>query len=1030
MLNVYKASAGSGKTHTITSDYIKLAKKFDSYFSNILAVTFTNKAAEEMKKRIIEVLFNSEDKNNRKILSKILHNYGYFNIGTIDSFVQKIIKSFSFELKIPTSYNLELDLDFVTNNLVDLLIENAQNDTDLQKWMEIMAFHNISSLKKWDFKRELTEFTAQIYKENFNNILLKLDNKNLHENILSLADKCKKDVNEFVKNIHKEINKGISIIKNSPSLSSIDRYTKSLTKFFYDNKTLFPKLEYKSYVEYFLNGKYEKNIDKYSEFLNEIKELISLINNILEYKEKNQKIYYASKNILTNIYNFNLILKVYDLLKDYRTDNNVLLISDLTVLLKNLLGDTKNNAPFIYEKIGTKLKHIMIDEFQDTSAFQWNNFKPLLDNSISEGNFNMIVGDVKQSIYRWRNGDWRILGFKLQREFQNIKVIKLDSNWRSHKNIILFNNTLFSILPKVLQDKFNYEYGENSNFSELITSMYQDVKQLTTPQTKSGGYVNLQFSDTKLENLYEQIALLVDELLDFYLPGDIGILVKTNKEGQDIVKELLNFQNSFADAKKYNIISNEALLLNNSVAVQTIINVLEFINNPNELFYAKQIAFYYQSMKDNDVEKQIFDAKNIEELKDFLPKKLIENMQEISQLNLFYQVLEIISLFELNKNSNFWPYLRTFEEFTNEFLLNNQSNLANFLNYWQQKQGKVSLSVNESKDSVNVMTIHKSKGLAFKVVIVPSISWNLSKDRDLLWVDTQDTEYAKYVPYIPIKLNCELLKTDFADYYTEEKIYSYIDSLNVLYVAFTRAKQEIYAFGKTTKNKNGSGISDMIYNSLKNSINSANELEISLNDFLNKLEFSFGKKNNVPLEKNINKSKGFEIQNYNTFAWNNNIKITSHNDNFMAENFEKRRNAINEGIKMHSIFEKIEYKQDIETSLDNHLKMNKLSKEEYDELKTKIDRLFKNQQIANLFSNIWKIYNEKKIITNKNKIYIPDRILENDKAVIVVDYKFGAKRSEHKKQIKHYKKLLSNIFPQKEIKGLLLYIQDEDIVEI
>jgi len=671
----------------------------------------------------------------------------------------------------------------------------------------------------------------------------------------------------------------------------------------------------------------------------------------------------------------------------------------------------------------------MIDEFQDTSLFQWNNFRPLVENSMAEGNFNMIVGDVKQSIYRWRNGDWRMLGFRLKEEFQQLKEINLSANWRSQSNIILFNNSLFSALPNFLQEKFNIDYGKNSPYNELITSLYYDVKQDFTNKTKQGGYIELNFRNLDKIDVYYDIAAKIDELLDFYDPGDIGILVKTNSEGQEIVQYLLDYQNN-KGTKQYNIISNEALLLRNSTATKVIITALQFICNQEELFFAKQLAYYYQYIKNETIDSKIFEAKEIEELKYFLPPNFLDELPNISQLNLYYQVLHIISIFELNKIKEYWPYLRSFEEFVNEYLLNNQSNLSNFLNYWDLKKEKVSLSINESKDSVNVMTIHKSKGLAFRIVIVPSISWNLSKDKDLLWIDTKDTEYQEYSPYLPILSNKELLKTQFAKYYIEEKVYSFIDILNLLYVAFTRAKDEIYAYGKITKNKNGSSISDYVYKSLMTERFIEDEREIDLSQYLKENVFKLGEKNIEKIEKENSEKQDLEIEKYNTFDWNKKIKITSHNEDFIAESFEKRRNAIKEGIKMHSIFEKIKYKEDIEISLEKQLKMNYLSKEEFEELKVKIENIFKNPKISDLFDKKWNIYNEKKILTNKNMIYIPDRILENEKMIIVVDYKFGEKRSEHKKQINHYKKLLSQIFKEKQIKGILLYINNEEIVEI
>ncbi len=1035
MLNLYRASAGSGKTYTISQKFIELATKDVNYFKRVLAVTFTNKAAEEMKMRIIENLASSGDQQLQFILSHILHNYSRFNISTIDSFVQRIIKSVAFEIKIPTSYELELDTQIVADVLVDKILLKSNENEQIRNWLTKLAFHKIDSDKKWDFRTELKDFALQLFKEKFYYLLQQIDNQDINKAVTTLLE----DTNNLIKKYKEVI---VPLLKKGQQLSDssvFDRGNiKFLKRFFIENDKPYPTLDIKKSLIPFIDGSWEDK-KTYKANAGEIRPLVNLLNEILAIKEQYGKDFISAKNIQQNIFYFYLIFELFNLLSEYRSEYNTLIISDLTVLLRNLIGDENNDAPFIYEKIGNRLNHIMIDEFQDTSEFQWLNFKPLVENSLSENYFNMIVGDAKQSIYRWRNSDWRLIGFKLKETFPNLNEINLDTNWRSKKNIVLFNNTIFSLLPQILQDRINKDIEgitELEKYRSIIPDLYGDVKQKIAEHNKHGGYVRLTFDKTRLdsESKYYRIADLINELLDIYDPKDIGILVRTNKEGSDVVQSLLLYQNTCEDCHHYDIISSESLLLAIFPAIRLIETALYFAQNPQEIYFAKILAYYYQKNINTQLaDNQLFEIDDLNEILKLLPTEFATTKDELSKMNIYDLTQKIIRDFSLNLDSANIPYLRTFEEFTNDFLVRYQSDLNEFLKYWESKKDNLSVTTNDTGNAIQVMTIHKSKGLAFTVVVMPTLDWSLSTSRGILWAETKGTPYEKYSPILPISNTKELLESHFALQHLEEKVFSYVDTLNVLYVAMTRAKEAIFAFGNITKTLTGSKITDNLFNSVKKSESLSDELTVNLNEFLtgedDALIMEFGELREEKIASKEISRKDILIKKYKNEEWNKKIGIVSHNERFFAARFEKRRNAIKEGIQMHHIFEKIKYYDEIDKRLEDFILTGDLSLDDAKKLKKHIEVLFKNEQIKSLFDRRYEVIVEKEIMTRDGQIFIPDRILIGENQIIVVDYKFGEKRSSHKKQIKNYKKILHEIY-QKEVKGILLYFNLEEIVEI
>ncbi|MBN2662103.1 MAG: UvrD-helicase domain-containing protein [Bacteroidales bacterium] len=1065
MLNIYKASAGSGKTHTLTKDFIFLSFNEPSRFMSILAVTFTNKAAGEMKERIISELailstkplksaFFDDIKNHfkltesqisnkaRKNLTKILHNYTFFNISTIDSFVQKVIRAFAFELQIPNSYALELDSEKVATELTDELILGLDENENLQKWLIQYANEKISEGKNWDFRDSIMNFSKQLFKEDFYNIFdeLNISDEEFSSKMNEILKICYSLINLYEKDFNALIEKGVKIIEKSGINNVKGQKINYLCNFFLKNSdysVILNNTLQKAFDEDDWWSKSTKE-DLKSQWRNTLDALSAVLEELINLEQTKGKEYFSALNIKTNIFNFGVLNNLSNLLPEYREKNNSLLISDITLLLKKIIGN--NEAPFVYEKIGNKFKNIMIDEFQDTSGFQWHNFKPLILNSLAFDYYNLIVGDVKQSIYRWRSGDWRLLHSKIKEEIGKsyISEVTLDTNWRSKKEIVQFNNAVFQVLPKILKQKIVADNVLNAEFTEMtnvITEAYKDTVQKIAPKHNTGGFVKIQFYNNVewKETVDQEIICLLTQLLEKYSPGDIGILVRTNGDANRIMKLLLKHISELTDDKKFNVISAESLLLSNSLAIKILIDVLKFIVMPENYILLIEIILHNNRLQKLPVDDKLFFIKNLDEAKDFLPEEFIEQFNNFIHLSLFELVEKLLIIFNLNNFETEIPFIRSFQEIISDYINNAGSDIAGFLNFWDNNSHKLSVQLSDQKNAVQIMTVHKSKGLAFGVVIMPYIDWNLNpKASTVLWANTTNTPFNQF-PFLPINYNSDLSKSNFQQNYIEETIYSYMDNLNMLYVSFTRAKERIYAFAKSSKSNTNNSISDNLLNTFVDyGKYENNNISLKLNNYWDKLYsvFQIGDENIVYCEAKIGEFKNFVSNSYPSNDWTKNIAIIAHAEDLIAETVEVRRNAMKYGIMMHGILSSLVTKNDVNKIVDDMKLVGKITDSDAQDIIKLIIELFENEQFAEWFNPKWEVFSEKEILTKYGATKIPDRVIANDSEIIVIDYKFGSERPEHKKQIKEYVYLLKDIYQDKKVSGFLLYAEEKLIKEV
>ncbi|MDR3309617.1 MAG: UvrD-helicase domain-containing protein, partial [Tannerella sp.] len=622
MVTIYSASAGTGKTHTLTGEYLTLLFKGTEGYRHILAVTFTNKATAEMKSRIIEELSRLADENQpsdylamlssgakkdeqairgqaRKILINILHDYSAFNISTIDHFFQRTMRSFTREIGLQGNYKIELDHQRMLEDSVDSMMSELEESKDnlLMDWLLRFIEEKIDRGKDWDIKNDIISLGNQLFKEDFKSGSEALAESLSRKPFLKEYQDDLYKIMRPIENLARELGeRGLQLMERH-GLQASDFKGGSRSAFYRFEKLAVGNMEPPSAtfcallnnVENYYTKKASPEVRQacesiYNDGMN------SLINSVLDLFD-NLTDYYTAKVIARNFYALGILADLSEHISGWRSENNKMHISDTTELLNKIIGGS--DIPFIYEKTGTRIDHYMIDEFQDTSAMQWANFRPLIKDSLDSGRSNLIVGDVKQSIYRFRNSDWSLLDRKVKEDFAGLTVEKqLAENWRSCRNIVNFNNMIFDSVPYILQLQYNEEVEQSSlneaekeALSTGITSAYKGATQKIAPPFENrAGHVRIEFlTDEKerpwKEQSMERLPLLVEQLqAKGYELRDIAILVRNNDEGVLAAETLLGYSEQHPDSHyRYDIITEDSLTVNSSISVRWIVAMLRYI---------------------------------------------------------------------------------------------------------------------------------------------------------------------------------------------------------------------------------------------------------------------------------------------------------------------------------------------------------------------------------------------------------------------------------------------------------------------
>lgn len=1071
-LDIYKASAGSGKTFQLTGHYINLLFRNPAKYRQILGVTFTNKAADEMKGRILYQIYQLSQgayspyfqqiqeelelsdtairKRGTTILKNILHDYSRFSISTIDTFFQRIIRSFAREIGLQSSFSIELDTSKVLNEVVDRILYRLQDSPELIKWLTLFSENKIIEGKNWNIKNDMMALGRQIFSEIFMTFDQSAsDTLRDKETLNAYRDKLFAIKHHFENTMQKYGREALAILQHYDLQTSDFKYKNAGFANYFNKLAL--KTDFTPTQRVFnshnqIENWYSGSSPKKDTIQQVYPELNQKLGEILAFYDQHSRRYYTADHIIKNIFTLGILQDIAEELKAYKSDNNVFLISDNAKLLHEIIAG--NEAPFIYEKTGNALKHYMIDEFQDTSTLQWENFKPLITNSLGENYANLIVGDVKQSIYRWRNSDWNILAEQIYRDYPAniLQTTSLQYNFRSHSEIIRFNNTLFSQAPVLIQNHINESITQNQWENELnhlhnkVLQAYSDPVQVIPENAQKGGYINLRFPPKEewKEQVKEELPERIKWLLEHnYRPGDIAILVRKNTEGKEIAEQLLAYTNAndLPSHLQFGIISDDALYLSYASSIRVLIHTLHYLIFPNDEINKKSLANeYYQYILQKTPEQntlhELYSTESTDTALSFnaiIPEDIISKATLFKQLPLFELTEQLIHLYQLNTIKDEIPYLEAFQDLVNDYSAEYSSDIHSFLNYWEATGKNQTLGLSEEQDAVRIMTIHKSKGLQFKAVIVPFCDWKLTNEQDILWCIPSETPF-NMLSVVPVQHNKKLRETIFYQEYMEEHLKSYVDNLNLLYVTFTRAQEIIMAYAPY-KDQNASNdhlktAGELIQACLQYGGKTESAHTMTLQDHWNTETGEFEAGNiPVPLDQEKERDNHFAVCEYHGGELHHTLRLRHHGKDYFAFDEKPDERQVNYGTLMHEILRKIHTEKDLDKAINEVYLDGLISAKEQTDIRQLLQEAIHNKQVKDWFNPQWKILTETDMLLPSGKRIRPDRVLLHHKEAKVIDYKFGMKPDPtHAKQMKEYLKQI-NKMGYANVSGYLWYVR-------
>lgn len=1078
-LTIYKASAGSGKTFAITREYIQLLFRDPDNYKYILGVTFTNKATAEMKGRIISELdklakgktsgyaadilkrFGLTPESMREkasvILSRILHDYSRFTILTIDSFFQRIIRAFAREVGYYQGFDVEIDQKRILTAAVDQMIFELEKNPTLRDWLVKFAEDKIVEGNSWNINRDIERIGTEVFKETFSEfgdkVIQKITDK---EFLKEFGRKLEAIRHEFESSFRALGLAAMEIIsENGLIAADFKGKSRSICNFFekHAQTERFDKFELKETIrnhyndiEKWLGNDKTRNllIEKgYSEGLNK------LLGDIIELYDSQFARYRSVIEVQKYLYVLGVLSDLMIHIREYTSGRNLFMLSDSGQFLRKLIQGS--DAPFVYERTGISIRHFMIDEFQDTSALQWQNFKPLIINSMAENNENWVVGDVKQSIYRWRNSDWTILAEKIFSDLapHPVNTRTLSYNWRSSQNIIKFNNSFYRNAISVLLAEVTSVQNQNpvagmEDFERLLTNAYSDFAQLI-PENRNHlqGLVNIKFlePDEKKEIKFtdqalERMTSIIENLQDhgFHL-RDIAILVRTRDEGNLVSNHLLKYKKQQSSEKyKYDVLSGDSLLLKNSEVVKWIIAAFRYILNPDDELNRTFLVYEYeQYIRCSSVPvHQSFSQNGTDPVKDFFQQK------NLKQFPVYELCDKLINTFGLSEIVSELPFLQAFQDMLQEYMRKEPVDLNSFLNWWDENQDKKVIAMPEGQDAIRLMTLHTSKGLEFNVVIMPFGDWMFMKggwNSNILWCNTNEVPF-DHLELLPVSLTKSLQNTIFSREYFREKALSYVDNLNLLYVAFTRAIDALYIIApETEKDSVENNMSGLIANALRKQCFDPSEVSypaIRLTDYWYgpAKEFTYGELPFCSETTVVNNNILLEDIPYVIRPVSDVVKqVIPANDLLITEG-GVLSSRINMGKVMHEVFQRINTPDDLNSALVALNLEGKIKKEDIKELSNHLRRLLEDEKVKEWFSADWEVKTEAGILLKDGSMPRPDRVLIKGNKAIVIDYKFGlSEHFLHRKQVQNYMHHLIEI-GYANVEGYLWYVNLEKITRI
>ncbi|WP_335967069.1 UvrD-helicase domain-containing protein [Galbibacter sp. PAP.153] len=1034
---IYNASAGSGKTFTLVKKYLSIllgSNNLDA-FKQVLAITFTNKAVNEMKERVLKNLheFSGEailekptpifeglvkelnvspmelHEKSKKVLTRILHNYAFFDIVTIDKFNHRLLRTFAFDLKLPTNFEVSLDEESLINEAVDNLIFQAGSNQLLTEILINFALEKTDDDKSWDISRDLRGIAKLLTKEDYIEHVQLLEDKTL-EDFKKLGLQLKEMNNSLQKSI---VDKAIALLHafSEKGLEDTDFTGKYLPKFL-------RKIASNDFSNLKFTANWQENIANQPLYPKRIPDSKATLIDMLQpeiatsFLKIKQEIFQLEflQDFYKNLVPLSLLNAINQELKKIKEDRNLLLISEFNKLISSAIANQP--APFIYERIGEKYKHYFIDEFQDTSTMQWKNIQPLVSNALETMLPNektgtlLIVGDAKQAIYRWRGGkaeQFIALYNKESKPFQTEQFVEnLPKNYRSFDEIVTFNNEFFKHISQNLK---------NETYRDLF-------KEKSTQQTngKPGGYIDISFIDKEEDSENDEdpyCNATLDAINKCIAKGfnfkDIAILTRKKNEGVAIADYLL--------AKDIPIVSSETLLLKNDIKVNFIIQLISYFNRPDDPELHLEILKFLAHK--NGVENlHDYFAKNLYRLSTILKE---EGFDETYFLQLpFYNAIEYsINSFNLVDKSD--AHIQFFLDEVFAFAQNNNGSIGSFLEYWDQKKDKLSIVAPQASNAVQILTIHKSKGLEFPVVIYPYANTDIYREKDFkVWfpVDLElfGVSYALFSKKSAVE-NINQTGADLIQLYKEKQE---LDQFNILYVALTRAVEQLYIICKKDSNAKGienqNSFAGLFINYLKAKMlwqeqESNYKIGIPQKQSRSKETTSVTKK--IEFISNDSFGNTFQLITKSGSLWNT-----------------KQKEAIDKGNIYHYLLSKIYYTFDIAQTVTEAVDNGLIPKEEQSQIQQYLSNLVAHPLLKEYYTQAYTIYNESEIMSPEGQFLRPDRfVVKNNKATII-DYKTGAPSEKYKTQVNNYANVLKEAGFEINQKFLVFINENIEVISV
>ncbi len=1070
---LFKASAGSGKTYNLAMQYLALLiAKGEGEYRHTLAVTFTNKATAEMKDRILEFLEkfwkgtadNADKETLRKLLREdynltltdeelqerchkalwaILHDYGRFCVSTIDAFFQTVLRNMAHELGL--SARLQADLD--DKNIVELAVENLlenlrHDDAEVLPYLKNYIEQKLADGKSWDVRGELKGMAKMLFEEAYLKRVLNPEDKPFDlENITHFRQLLKEEREKASKPVMQCAEKFEEVLRNlGMDYEELVTYSTQVKKFVEAMKAGQLDVEYGKNLQKMENGEMDilsarlRKEPSMRPVREQLVSRLSLLHNTFEQASARVR---SIDIVSRNLSPMGLLGAIDKEVTRLSGERNRFMLARTPILLKRMVGS--DDASFVFERIGTTFNNIMIDEFQDTSQLQWENFRSLLLDNLSSGGLSMVVGDIKQSIYRWRNGDWHILHGLEHNGYQGTPLTQrpLDTNYRSQGKIVDFNNSFFPHAAQRLD-----QIAGTTQLTELYSDVHQNID--LKHKSKDAGWVRITIchsNDKEVTEAWPRRMLddVCQQVTELHRHGvaynEMAFLLR---KGKYIAPLIQHFSERMPQVR---LVSDEAFLLGTSVSIGMLMGALQMVDDPERNPIAARFVakHYLRDVMRKDVTESDFLLPPLNEL---LPEAFIQHLDDLQRLPLYELCERLVGLLSLNKIEGQEAYLLCFFDELSNYLHENPADIPTFIQYWDEHLKEVAVPGGEA-DGIRILTIHKSKGLAFHTVLMPFAEWTIEKDirtdGDPQWCRPERPPLNE-MGSISVQLTSKkVVGTPFEGDFELEHLNKRADELNALYVAFTRAKENLLVWGlsktEMPQDKTDESVADLMHQCL----GKVTEMEASTCDEDPTLTtYTMGSLRSKPLSEKHSESCMLQgaFEEGTSFTFQQSGDAQEFVQKGEDEVDEQQLTYLKKGKLLHYVFSQINSADDIERVTRRLAQQGILKSEtQLKQVRQLAHNGLRSPRVQDWFSGKYQLFNERNILVpspenEKLEKRRPDRVMMSPERIIIVDFKFGRPTEEHQKQVARYIEILQDMYPQKHVEGWLWYVYRNKVEEV